>query len=368
MHIKRNIKKMKRIALLLIFASSSSLAVVDQKTGAGVATGRDSSVSLRSSSGTESSRTTTSKSNLTKGLDESDRKTVSDVWEQNFGVSLSTTLPISAIFFPAFANWEEKDGKDYSFFKECHLVSNPPTVSVELGMSIVSGPKSIDSVAADLNDKISKNQLPVKLRGNGYKAREIARCHLIYGAVAGRAAKFLIDDLRDIGGVEKNKNEPKISLVLEDVIALAESALWRSRKTLSRSENFIGKLYRKANLDVKNAECRFNGSPEQIGCGPLFFTIGYQSSSYLNGIKWWSEDQIGGIKQTVVINSGWTLKETISKLQETSKYKKISTDVEKSASDLEKTGKTKEAAQVRKKSLDSMMRGETSFNPLSFIK
>jgi len=292
---------MKRIITLLTICSLSLLA-----TDFSVDTSQNNSVNIDKSNsekeGMEQRTNLSKRASTTKSKDKTDTE------------SYELTKIEQTEILDKIMDFEESGIYPFS---ACKLLTNPKLLP-DFGITSETEDGYIDSYKADLLDKAAKNSFALKrVRAKEKLVKDYINCGAFYGGIIAQAMKT--------GQIDTDITNKEI------------------KRTYKKVQRFLGRTH-----------CRFDKSLENIACGPLKLSVGYEPQIFYSNISLFNNQTFYGYSA----NERKTVSYSNRLAQEVSKTKERSTG----------TSLSKDVTRNWKKGVGVESSAKTSFSPRNWIK
>ena len=172
-------------------------------------------------------------------------------------------------------------------------------------------------------------------------------CLALYGAVLAQATENLNRDLRTLEALQGSDVH---GIGYADFESLARSALDGALETGPQNSTVKSLLSR---IRTDPAECRFQGSREQVACGSSRIVLSTSPELAYAGIRFYAPGSYAGISGTYQVSAAWSYRDALERMKSTSQYARLAQEASEYAEELESKGKAREAVLVRKQAFDA---------------
>ena len=299
-------------------------------------------------------------------LTQEEKQAIEHAKEITSGFHISVTVPVSTVIVPAVVSLEHNG--NLALFRECKVFSQQRTLANFLQFEHDG---VIDLIAKQYYENAAAQGGTVQCAA----CVKYARCLVNYGAVLAQATINLVNDLNGLeqSGIVKvkkitNKNG-KTTLVVkgisfETLKNMFEAEIIKVEKTHA---GYFFNLIKGIKLsgDVVRLQHNIQGFLIENNGHSVYVVVLRECK--IDGMPWMSTEAFGGVAFNIQISRGWSYKDALDQLKESSKLKEKAEQVEKFAEYLKSKGMAKEYATLLKKAVEMIEDGNTNFDPQDLI-
>lgn len=307
-------------------------------------------------------KTKTSSTKLTQ----EEKQAIEHAKEITSGFHISVTVPVSTVIVPAVVDLEHNG--NLALFRECKVFSRQRTLANFLQFEHDG---VVDLIAKQYYENVAAQGGTVQCAD----CVRYARCLVNYGAVLAQATINLVNDLNGLeqSGIVKVKKitnkDGKTTLVVkgisfETLKNMFEAEIIKAERTHA---GYFFNLIEGVRLTGDTVRLQHNMQGFLIESNGHSVYVVVPRECKIDGMPWVSEEAFGGITFNVQVSRGWSYKDALNQLKESSKLKEKAEQVEKFAEYLKSRGMAKEYATLLKKAVELLENGNTNFDPQELI-
>jgi hypothetical protein len=349
------------VSTLLVFTSNSALATGSAGVDSSESQKTDRRSDLSTKQNKEKGKIKGKRKSTTEstGNDKQWQDTKRDVENEQKSTSADISLPLESVFVAKIMELEKSEVEP---FHTCQLMSKP-RLPKHFGLSAQAGEREVDSYKSQAMTSLSQSGTLVSELVDDTPIRYYRNCLAAYGAIIGQSYINLTSGMKQLqvkNNSDKEGRERLVGIGYGDFVAIAEEALDKVKEYGIKEKSINTLMSRTISEDVP---CSFAGSIDRIQCGSSLVVIGAQPQLFAAGgtLEMYGH-AFSGYRGEWKMNRSYSMSQSVERMASTSRYEKFAKDVNRYAEEMERQGKSLEAAKVRSVALEQMKSGKVGLS------